>query len=393
MQVDRRWLLTGAAILAAAGIGFGVAKVTTGPADAPAEAEHGDEHEEAEHTGEHAEEDADGDFVRLTAQQAAAAGVSVVTVARGGAGDLRLTGQVIAAPDGRAVVAAPVSGSVVRLLVGPGSRVSAGAGLVAIRSAEGATVRAEADAARAEAEAARAALAREERLMKAGVSARQDWEAARAASARAAAQARAAQARVVAAGSPGAQGQAVVASPISGVVTGLQVGPGGFVAQGATVAEVSNPDRVEAVFTVPPEVAAKLRIGANLRVVGPEGAEASAIIIGVAPLAQGSTGAATVRARPSGGVLTPGAAVSAAVRTESGGPPSVPSEAVQSYEGHSVVFVAEANGFRVRPVTPGRTGAGYTEIVAGLNGSERIAGRGAFLLKAELAKGEAEHEH
>ena len=33
------------------------------------------------------------------------------------------------------------------------------------------------------------------------------------------------------------------------------------------------------------------------------------------------------------------------------------------------------------------------EIVFGLAGTERIAGVGAFLLKAELAKGEAEHGH
>jgi cobalt-zinc-cadmium efflux system membrane fusion protein len=32
-----------------------------------------------------------------------------------------------------------------------------------------------------------------------------------------------------------------------------------------------------------------------------------------------------------------------------------------------------------------------TQIVAGLTGDERIAGRGAFVLKAELSKGDAEH--
>ena len=33
------------------------------------------------------------------------------------------------------------------------------------------------------------------------------------------------------------------------------------------------------------------------------------------------------------------------------------------------------------------------EILNGLSGNERIAGTNAFLLKAELAKGEAEHGH
>ncbi|MBJ7411245.1 MAG: hypothetical protein JHD15_12890 [Phenylobacterium sp.] len=123
-----------------------------------------------------------------------------------------------------------------------------------------------------------------------------------------------------------------------------------------------------------------------------DGSEASAVIVGVAPMATGSTGAATVRARPTGGRLTPGSAVSASVATSGVTLPTVPSEAVQTLGGRSVVFVAEGEGFKVRPVTPGPSGGGTTQIVAGLRGGERVAGRGAFLLKAELAKGEAVDE-
>ena len=71
----------------------------------------------------------------------------------------------------------------------------------------------------------------------------------------------------------------------------------------------------------------------------------------------------------------------------------MPSDAVQTVEGAPSVFVVEAGGFRARPVVTGRTADGRTEIVCGLTGVERIAGAGAFLLKAELAKGEAEHGH
>lgn len=392
MALDKKTLISAAAVVVALGAGFGLAKLSDRPP--AAEAEHGEEHADEhgeEKAGEHAEEA--GDVVRLTPQQAASAGVAVVTVGQGGAGDLRLTGRVEAAPSARAMVAAPVSGSIERVLVAPGGRIGAGGALAVIRSAEGAAVSAEATAAAAEAEAARAALAREERLFTAGVTARQDWEAARAATARANAEAASARAKVAAYGSPGASGQATVRSPIAGIVTAVQVGPGGFVAQGGPIAEVANPNQVEVVFNAPAEAAAKLRVGAPLRVIGPDGSEASAVIVGVAPLAQGATGAAVVRARPSGGVFTPGAAVSAVVATQGGGYPAVPAEAVQTLEGRSVVFIAEAGGFRAQSVTPGRTGAGMTEIVAGLKGGERIAGRGAFVLKAELAKGEAEHEH
>jgi cobalt-zinc-cadmium efflux system membrane fusion protein len=77
---------------------------------------------------------------------------------------------------------------------------------------------------------------------------------------------------------------------------------------------------------------------------------------------------------------------------ETAGAIIVPSEAVQTVGGRPVVFVVEPGGFRARPVTPGRVAAGSTEILRGLAGTERVAGKGAFLLKAELGKGEAGHE-
>ena len=381
MPADKKAILTAAAVALALGAGFSLAKLTTRPPAAEAEAEHGEEHAEAPI-----------DTVNLNPQQASAAGIAVVTVARGGAGDLRLTGRVDASPSARAVVAAPVSGAVVRLLASPGTNVGANAGLVVIRSAEGAAVRAESLAAAAEAEAARAALAPEERLFNPGVIARKEWEAAPAAAGLANAEAVAARAKVAASGAPTTSGETVVRSPIAGVVTTVQAAPGGFVTQGGPIAEVANPNQVEVVFNAPAEAAAKLRVGAPLMVIGPDGSEANAVIIGIAPLAQDVTGAAVVRARPSGGRLLPGAAVSASIATEAGGYPAVPSEAVQTLGGRPVVFIAETGGFRAQPVTPGRSGAGYTQIIQGLKGGERIAGRGAFVLKAELSKGEAGHE-
>ena len=44
-------------------------------------------------------------------------------------------------------------------------------------------------------------------------------------------------------------------------------------------------------------------------------------------------------------------------------------------------------------VLAGRRAGGRIEILNGLSGDERVAGTNAFLLKAELAKGEAEHGH
>ncbi len=65
---------------------------------------------------------------------------------------------------------------------------------------------------------------------------------------------------------------------------------------------------------------------------------------------------------------------------------------MQSLNGADVVFIRTKDGFEPRPVRVGRRGGGQVEIVAGVRAGEQIAGKGAFLLKAELGKGEASHE-
>ena len=103
-------------------------------------------------------------------------------------------------------------------------------------------------------------------------------------------------------------------------------------------------------------------------------------------------GVVIVRARADGDVPPAGTVVSARIPVGAGtGAFVVPLDAVQTLEGVQSVFVAEESGFRARPVVTGRTSDGRIEILSGLTGSERIAG--AFLLKAELAKGETEHGH
>lgn len=333
-------------------------------------------------------------FVALSAAQAQAAGLVVVGVGRGGGAETRLAGRVEPMVDARAAVAASVGGRVERVLVAPGQSVRIGQPLASIVSGEAATFRADADAAAAEAEAARQAYQRNRNLAAQGVVARQEVEASRAQLLSAEANTRAARARSSAAGSPSASGRLSVTSPISGVVTSVQVGPGGFVAQGGVVAEVTNPSRVELVFNAPPALAANVRAGAPLRVSGP-GGDFDAVVTGVAAGAGVGSGATVIRARPSSGALPPvGSAVTGAIVTgETAGGLTLPTEAVQTVDGATVVFVQASSGFQARPVLAGRQAGGRTEILRGLNGSERVAGANAFLLKAELAKGEAEHGH
>ena len=380
MTSRKHWLMTGAAVVAALGLGFTAARLFDPPTPA-------DALEEA-----HAEESAPEGFVALTESRAAAAGVTLTTPQRGGGSELRLPGHVAVAPGAEVRVDSPLAGTVTAVHVGPGARVRRGTVLATLRSPEGATARADADAAAAEVEAARAALTRDQTLFDRGYMPRARLDATQAAARAAEARLRAARARVAAFGHPGSDGVVVVRSPAAGTVTRLLAAPGMTLHEEALqVAEIADAGRTELVFDAPPAAARLLTVGTRLSAETADGTRLEAIVIAVAPAAQGGT--ATVRAAATGPAPAAGTVLSARVPTGGGNGLTVPADAVQTVDGVTSVFVLEAAGFRARPVTPGATAGGRTEILSGLTGSERIAGAGAFLLKAELAKGEAEHGH
>ncbi|MFO0973799.1 MAG: efflux RND transporter periplasmic adaptor subunit [Phycisphaerae bacterium] len=71
----------------------------------------------------------------------------------------------------------------------------------------------------------------------------------------------------------------------------------------------------------------------------------------------------------------------------------VPNDAIQRLNNESVVFVVEKDGFEPRTVKLGRLSHTHAEIADGLRAGERFVGKGAVVLKGELGKHEAAHEH
>lgn len=66
---------------------------------------------------------------------------------------------------------------------------------------------------------------------------------------------------------------------------------------------------------------------------------------------------------------------------------AVLSDAVQSIDDRPTVFVKDGDAFEPRTVTIGRSDGERTEILSGVDPGEEYVARGAFTLKAELAKG------
>ena len=330
-------------------------------------------------------------FIALKPADAPAAGVELAHVERGGGVDLLLPGRVAPAANAQSTVGAPLDGTVIELHVAAGSIVAKDAPVASMRSPDGATAHAQLGAASAALELAEASSRRDETLFNRGLVSRQRWEATRAGTLKAQADLRAAKAGLAAMGSPSSTGIVAVRSPIAGVVMRISTAPGAVLDDGAEIAVVADASRTELVFDAPPATISGIALGAHIEGRGASGEVIEGEVIGVGPAVAGA--GATVRARILGAAPPPGTIISGRLARGTGDTLTVPSEAVQTIDGRAVVFISEAEGFRIRPVTAGRTSGGRTEIIRGLKGDERIAGVGAFLLKAEIGKGAAEHGH
>ncbi|MFT3725452.1 MAG: efflux RND transporter periplasmic adaptor subunit [Hyphomonadaceae bacterium] len=370
-----------AAILLAGGAGFLIARGLDPHGGAPRQPV-----KEAHESEEHAK-----GFLALSETDATTAGVQLVRVERGSGLDLLLPGRVATPVGASSIVSSPLDGIVTQIHVAAGTRVARGGAVASIRSPEGGAIRADVDAAHAELEAAEALDARNRKLFDEGGISRQEWETTHAATLAAQAKLRAAEAQAAAMGSPDQSGLAIIRSPIAGIVTRIPVTPGSVLDDGLEIATIADQSRTELVFDAPPASLPQIAVGSRVAVQWTGGQPLEAEIVGVAPGASG--GWATVRAQAKGTTPPLGAVVSGRLLGGPGNAITVPSEAVQRLDGVTNVFVAVEGGFRAVPVATGRSSNSRTEIIGGLKGDERVAASGAFLLKAELGKGEAEHDH
>lgn len=72
---------------------------------------------------------------------------------------------------------------------------------------------------------------------------------------------------------------------------------------------------------------------------------------------------------------------------------AIPRSAVQTMDGASSVFIKTDEGFEPRPVVIGLGGETMVEVVSGIEAGDPYVATNSFLLKADLGKAEAEHEH
>ncbi len=81
------------------------------------------------------------------------------------------------------------------------------------------------------------------------------------------------------------------------------------------------------------------------------------------------------------------------VQEEVSVPVAVPVDALQTYRDWSVVFVQYGDLYEVRPLELGRNDGKWVEVLHGLSPGEGYVARNSFILKAELGKAGATHDH
>lgn len=348
---------------------------------------------------EHAEEagHAEEGVVTLTQQQIAEAGIEVVRPTVGGvAGAIEVSATIEGDPQGVQVASAAIGGRLVTLTKNLGQAVARGDVLAVIESREAASLNGQIEAARARVALAQSQLRREQRLFAERVSPEQDLIAARTAATEANIALRLAQQQLAATGGGGgAFNRVTVRSPISGQVIARSATLGQTIAADAELFRVANLSKVTIAMSLLPADAGRVQPGAQVEVTGP-GRRQAARVTFVSPVLDETTRLVPVIASldNGGGTWRVGETVNASVIVPSGGDKTVavPSAAVQMIEDKPHLFVRTATGFKAMPVTLGRRNGGQVIIAKGLSGGERIASTNSFTLKAELGKGEAEHE-
>ena len=367
-------------------------------------AEHKDEHGKEEHgKDEHGKEAGHKEerVVKLTPEQQKTAGVAVAP-----AGPAKLQaanefqGEIRFNEDRTAHVVPRLAGVAEAVPANLGQQVRQAQVLAIIASTSLSEQRSELLTAQRRQEAARVTYEREKKLWQEKISAEQDYLQAQAALREAdiaVANARQKLAAVGAAASSSGLNRLEVRAPFAGTVVEKHLALGEAVKEDASIFTISDLSSVWAEFAVAPKDLPVVRVGQKVVVSStafPEKVEGTISYVGSLLGEQTRTARARVTLANPQGAWRPGLFVTVSVLgAEQELPVAIAAGAVQTIDNQPMVFKAVPGGFQAVPVKPGRSDGKTVEVLGGLQAGEKVATSNAFVLKSELGKASAGHEH
>ncbi|PHV47473.1 efflux transporter periplasmic adaptor subunit [Janthinobacterium sp. BJB301] len=394
------------ASIAAAGIVLAILILGTGKSSAPpALAAKAEAHTEKK--DEHGHEEVEGKL-ELTAAQSKAAGVVIATAAPGRIKTtVALPGEIRFNEDRTAHVVPRLAGVVEAVHADLGQLVKKGQVLAVIASTELSEQRSALLSAQRRLALARSTYEREEKLWREKISAEQDYLQAQQAWREAEIAVQNAQQKLSALGASGS-GSGTGASkgplnrydiraPFDGMVLEKHITLGEAVKEDANIFVISDLSTVWAEIAVPAKDLATVRMGGKAEVKASAfdaSAQGTITYVGALLGEQTRTAKARISLLNPDMAWRPGLFVTVEVVSgEADAPVTVHSTAIQTVEDKPVVFVQVKDGYQATPVVLGRSDGTLTHIKQGLAAGTPYAAQGSFVLKSELGKDSAGHEH
>lgn len=187
-----------------------------------------------------------------------------------------------------------------------------------------------------------------------------------------------------------------VYSTVSGVVAERNGNPGDVTFDRALYV-ITDPAQTTVVFNIFPKDLGAIQPGMSVQIETMDGtAIASARLGDYLPDGNAEAGTALVRAAvPNrGGRLRPGMALRGRVTINAVQVPmAVRTEALQRFRDFTVVFANYGEDYEVRMLELGRKSPEWTEVLSGIKPGTPYAAKGAFLIRADVEKSGASHDH
>jgi len=186
-----------------------------------------------------------------------------------------------------------------------------------------------------------------------------------------------------------------IRSPLAGTVLSRDAAPGEVV-DDAAIYTVADLGTVWVELLLKPADAARIRRDQPVELVGGQGLRAKSTIGHVAPTAasegQGVVARAVLENRD--GNWRPGLFVTADILiSEVEVPIAVRTSALQTFRDWDVVFLNDGDVYQAMPIEVGRRDGDHVEILDGVKPGQRYAAGGSFVVKADIEKSGASHDH
>ncbi|MGM4905421.1 divalent metal ion exporter adaptor subunit IhpB [Tardiphaga sp. 866_E4_N2_1] len=186
-------------------------------------------------------------------------------------------------------------------------------------------------------------------------------------------------------------------APISGTVIDRQISLGEYASEQKPAFIVADISTVWVDLSVYRRNLPRVRIGDRILIdVGDGGKPIEASLSYISPVGSSDTQSALARAVVPNMDMRLRAGLFVSARLILSAKPvaiAVRASAIQTVENRSVVFVRSGDKFEARDVELGARDSDNVEILFGLLDGDRYAAKNSFIVKAELGKGSASHEH